>query len=472
MTDLPSYRDVMKKLVDNGYKAFLVGGAVRNAYLNLPVKDYDIVTSATPEQVLGLFEGSREINAAFSVSVYVPSSEDSGFVEVTTMRAESDGDYSNGKPIKYTFTENIEEDLARRDATINAIATDYDGNVIDPFNGRDDLKHGRIVAIGEPADRIIAHPIRMMRYSRFGTALDRIFRLDENLVDAIIKNRRYLATESWDAIGKEFMKGLDSTMSWRYVLTLKHLGLLEIILPEIADTYGVTQNIHHNFASVWMHTIKAMKAADGLGLLPLEKFAVMLHDIGKPATRQYRDANYGATFYGHDSVGAGIARTLCRRMRLSEHDTQLVYLAVKHHMLQIKTTSQARKFFRKLDIGGNSTKEDLTERANFVMSVRVADSLSKDLANTDAAETQSRAFELVLKILEEEEPFRVTDLEVNGYDIMKVLNIKQGKVVGIILNGLLAGVVSGKIANEKGVLLDEAKRFYEFRNTVESTAVA
>jgi len=440
MTDLPSYRDVMKKLVDNGYKAFLVGGAVRNAYLNLPVKDYDIVTSATPEQVLGLFEGSREINAAFSVSVYVPSSEDSGFVEVTTMRAESDGDYSNGKPIKYTFTENIEEDLARRDATINAIATDYDGNVIDPFNGRDDLKHGRIVAIGEPADRIIAHPIRMMRYSRFGTALDRIFRLDENLVDAIIKNRRYLATESWDAIGKEFMKGLDSTMSWRYVLTLKHLGLLEIILPEIADTYGVTQNIHHNFASVWMHTIKAMKAADGLGLLPLEKFAVMLHDIGKP--------------------GAGIARTLCRRMRLSEHDTQLVYLAVKHHMLQIKTTSQARKFFRKLDIGGNSTKEDLTERANFVMSVRVADSLSKDLANTDAA------------VLEEEEPFRVTDLEVNGYDIMKVLNIKQGKVVGIILNGLLAGVVSGKIANEKGVLLDEAKRFYEFRNTVESTAVA
>jgi len=459
MSELPNHMDIMKTLVKAGYQAYVVGGAVRDSYAGLPVKDYDVTTSATPNEVLALFPGSKIINGNFSVSVYVPSSENDGVVEVTTMRAESDMDYSSGKPLVYHFTNDINADLARRDMTINAMAMDVDGNIIDPFGGREHIKARRIVAIGEPADRIVAHPIRMMRYARFATAMgDNMFTLDSTLVDAIIKHRRYLAKESWEAIGKEFMKGLSGKMTEKYILSLKHLGLLEVILPEVFATTGVPQNKYHNFNSVWMHILKCMKEADRLGLTPVEKLGVLLHDVGKPDTRQFRDPEYGSTFYGHEVVGMAIAEDITKRLRLTEEERIMVALAVRHHMYQVGTSAQARKFLRKMDVGGNTPSDTIADRARFVLRVRRADYKPDDNIRETRNAKEEAARALVASTLHEKVAFRVTDLKVNGNDIMQVLGIPEGRAVGNILEELLALVVDGTLENEREALLNESRR--------------
>jgi len=453
-----SYRDILKKLEDAGYKAYLVGGAVRNAYLGIPAKDYDIVCSAEPEEVLSLFPGSKIINAAFSVSTYVPSSEEGGYVEVTTMRSESDSDYSNGKPVKYHFTDIIEEDLSRRDATINAIAMDYNGNVIDPFDGRQHIKERKVVAIGDPVDRIIAHPIRMMRYARFGTGIGgMLFQIDEDLAKAITDNRRLLVTESWGAIGPEFMKGLDG-MAAKYILTLKHLGLLDIILPEVYETIGIYQNIHHGPNSVFMHTLKALTAADKLKSSKYEKLGVLLHDVGKPSTKVYKGEAYGYSFHKHEVVGARIAEDICKRLGVPEHERQLVVLAVKMHMYRIRTEREAKRFLRRMDIGGNSSKSDIAERTLFAMTVRISDSMAHK--DEDAENKQVAALEMVTDILKQEKPFGISDLAVNGNDVMGKLGVKPGRIVGTVLEHLLGEIINENVENEREALLNEAARAF------------
>ena len=470
MTELPDYRQIMRKLLDAGYQAYVVGGTVRDAYIGRKPKDYDIVTDATPNQVLDLFDGSRIINANFSVAVYVPSSEDGGFVEVTTMRSESDLDYANGKPAKYVFASDIKADLARRDATMNAMAMDIDGNITDPFDGREDIKPKKVVAVGNPVERITAPPIRMMRYAGFGTSFDEVFAIEAELVDAIIKHRRLIATESWEAIAKELMKGLASNNSEKYMLTLKHLGILEVILPEVFATVGVMQNAYHANKSVWNHTLLSLRSADVLGLTPVEKLGVLLHDVGKPPVREYKGETYGYSFHGHESVGMSMAQSIAVRMKLSDEDRTKVALAVGYHMYPAATRRQAKKLLKKLDVGGNTPKEIIRERADFLMMVRFADtkgaSQEKDI---EQLHKERAAYLQLLDILDEEEPFRVTDLAINGNDVMEELDMAQGRAVGHVLNELLSLVVSGEIENKKGALIDEARRIH---GIVDDAAVA
>lgn len=456
-----SYRDIMKKLIDAGHQAYLVGGAVRDAYLGLPIKDYDVVTSATPKEILDLFDGSSIISAAFSVSVNVPSIEKGDFVEVVTMRQESDADYVDGKPVKFSFTSDLTEDLARRDMTINAIAMDHDGNIIDPFEGRNDIAKRRIRAIGDPVKRIKAHPIRMMRYVRFATSLDSMYTIEPDLIEAITKYRILIARESWDAIGKEFMKGLESPISMKYILTLKHLGLLEVILPEVYALNGVTQNVHHDFEDVWMHTLRCMAKADELGYKANNKLAVLLHDIGKPVVRQYKSREYGATFYQHEQAGADISEIITSRLRLPEDIRRLIWLSVRYHMYTVDSPAAARRFLSKIDLGGNNSTEELKRRMAFVFLTRFAD-VKKDLGvngkdqSKELLKIENYALNLVNAEIDAKSVFRVTDLAVNGHDIMEALAIEEGKEVGEILNVLLHGVIEGKIENKSGVLLNEA----------------
>ena len=470
MTNELTYRDVMQRLVGAGYKAYLVGGAVRNAYLDLDVKDYDVVTSATPHEVMQLFPGSKIINGNFSVSVYVPADEPGGVVEVATMRSESDEDYSKGKPTRYVFTDDINADLARRDMTFNAIAMDVDGNITDPFGGRADLTNKKVVAIGDPAARITAHPIRMMRYARFATSLGDVFKLDEKLIDAIKEHRILLVKESWDAISKEFMKGLSGNLSHKYLLTLYDLGLLEIILPEVHATYGVTQNIHHDYKSVWQHTIMSLAAADEFEFTPTQKLGVILHDVGKPGTRKFVSSQYGASFYNHEQVGTVIADDITHRLRIPEDDRLLIRLSVRYHMYPVKTTRAAKKLLGHLNVGGNSSREEINKRAAFLMTVRLADTMGRVSPKEERLTDEKVAFDLMKEVFSEEEAFRVTDLKVNGHDIMEALDMQQGVAVGNVLNELLEMVVDGQLKNEREALLDEARRIHGIGTTDSSLA--
>jgi len=454
--ELLSYRDIMKVLEDSGHQAYVVGGAVRNAYLNLPIKDFDIVTSATPEEVIALFDGASIINAAFSVAVHVPSSETGGVVEVVTMRTESDKGYENGRPTEFSFTTDILEDLKRRDMRFNAIAMDRMGNITDPFDGRADLDEKVVRAIGDPEQRIKAHPIRMLRYARFATSLGEMFTIDPKLVDAIIKNRILIVRESWDAIGKEFMKGMASNLATKYLITLKHLGLLEIILPEVFAMIACGQNIHHNFTDVWTHTLRCILEADRLEYEPLHKLAVLLHDVGKPPVREYRSREYGATFYQHEVEGATIAEAITRRLRLPEDDRSLVILAVRNHMYDVTSEATARRFLKRLDSGGNSSVDIMKKRAALVFLVKLVDKMGRPNSDVPSQEP----FRLVMAELEKRSPFKVTDLAINGNSVMNHLGIKPGVEVGRILNELLDLVIDGKVENEREVLLDEARRIH------------
>lgn len=458
MNTKPSYRDIMNQLELAGHKAYLVGGAVRNAYLNIEIKDYDVVTSATPAQVINVFPDASIIHAAFSVSVHVPSSEIGGVVEVATMREERDEDYINGKPERYSFTDDILVDLSRRDATINAIAMDNNGNIIDPYAGREHLDARKIVAIGDPVARITAHPIRMLRYARFATSLGSLFAIDAPLIQAIISNRMLIVRESWDAIGKEFIRGISSANATKYIITLRHLGLLEVILPEVYALHGVTQNIHHDHEDVWNHTLRCVQMADSLKYEALNKLAVLLHDIGKPSTRAFKSAVYGASFHGHELIGAEMASDIAKRFRLSEYNRTLLMLAIKLHMYKADTPRTARRFIGM--VGGNNTdmdKAELKKRAAFVYTVKLAD--VKKGSDHDAS-SQKDEFELIVGEIDMESPFKVTDLEVSGHDIMEALGIDEGKEVGVALDLLLQKVIDEEVENNREALINEAKKSY------------
>jgi len=201
-----------------------------------------------------------------------------------------------------------------------------------------------------------------------------------------------------------------------------------------------------------------MKEADRLGLTPVEKLGVLLHDVGKPDTRQFRDPEYGSTFYGHEVVGMAIAEDITKRLRLTEEERTMVALAVRHHMYQVGTSAQARKFLRKMDVGGNTPSDIIADRARFVLRVRRADYKPDDNIRETRDAKEEAARTLVATTLHEKVAFRVTDLEVNGNDIMQELGMPEGKAVGNILEELLALVVDGQIENEREALLNESRR--------------
>lgn len=443
------HRDVMKKLIDNGHGAWIVGGAVRDKLMGSEPKDYDLATTAVPEVVLEMFPGSKYINAAFSVAVYVPIGDHS-YVEVVTTRKERA--YKSGRPTDFEFVSDIETDLARRDATINAMAMDYDGKIIDPFNGQDDIKNNTIRAVGDPKARIAEHPIRMMRYIRFAATLG--FVVEEGLDRDITTYADQIRRENWEAISAEFIKALDNKNAQIYLYMLQRHGILGIILPEVDALKGLLQNKHHDH-DVWMHTLFAVSAARHFSAI--EKLAVLLHDVGKPATVEYKGKGYGNSFHGHEVDGKEIASVICDRLRLSKYDTGLICDAVRWHMYPIKSAKTARKFVSSVS-RNIQDREEIKRRVEFVLGVRRADKFAhkRTLDGTGADVERS----LVMNVLEQEQPFSIKDLRVNGYEVMSALDIKQGRIVGEVLSHLLDLVVSDSIGNVKEDLLSEAKEYY------------
>lgn len=457
---LPTYRDIMDALVAEGYQAYLVGGAVRDAYIDREISDYDLTTDATPDEILAVFPSGKFVNATFAVSVIVPSSEVGGHVEISTMREEDDRLYSHGKPTDFSFVMDITKDLGRRDATINAMAMDRDGNIIDPFGGRDDIKNKRVVAVGNPTRRIKAHPIRMMRYIRMARCLGDNWTMDTNLANAIVANAKYIVLESWEAISKEFLKGLACPNPDRYLMALKHTGILQIIMPEIVEAFTQKQNKFPVFDTVWEHLLSTVRVGAFMGRTALENLAALLHDIGKPGVAEYKSATYGNSFYGHETTSALLADVICKRLRITNEDRKLIVLAIRNHMFRIDSPQQARKFLRKMDNGENNSIDTIAARAEFAMRLKSSDALGRD-DNISMVNRIIRERELLEAAIEEESAITVRDLKVNGYDIMDRLGIGQGRAVGNVLNSLLELVTDDKLANDREKLLDVAARLYE-----------
>jgi len=430
--------DVFRK---NGFRIYAVGGAVRNLLLSKSADNWDFTTDATPEKIQELFPEAYYNNTYGTVSVI--DNEDKMLYEVTPFRIE--GDYKDSRhPETVAWAQTLEEDLARRDFTINAMA--FDGTqIIDPFGGRKHLEEKLIVAVGDPEKRFGEDALRLMRAIRFASQLG--FLIEDKTRNAIAKHSALIAKVSWERIRDELLKIIASGHPAEGILFLHNTGLLNHILPELEECFAVPQKSpkRHHIYDVGTHSVMALKHCPSKDAVT--RLATLLHDIGKARTFRKDEESGLITFYNHEVAGEHAVREIAKRLRLSrEQSTKLVTL-VKHHQFTVSeviTDKAVRRFIR--DVG-----KDLVQD---MFDLRTGDRIGSGATPT------SWRFELFKKRVVEvqKEPFKVTDLKVDGKDVMETLEIKPSRQVGDVLDTLFADVVEGKLKNEREPLLEELKK--------------
>lgn len=432
----------MDKFRNNGYQIYVVGGSIRDLVLGKVHKDWDFATSATPEEILKLFPDGFYNNKFGTVGIQIEDQKTKHVFEVTTFRTE--GEYKDRRrPEKIEWTKTIEEDLARRDFTINAIA--YDGRqFVDPYNGQEDTKKKLIRAVGDPDKRFKEDALRLMRAVRLSSELG--FLIDEKTRESIRENAKLIKEIAWERIRDEFMRILNSENPAEGLLFLRSCGLLEQILPEVGAAFEIPQKSpkRHHIYDVGTHLVMALKHTPSKD--PIVRFATLLHDIGKVKTFRKDKETDLITFYNHEVVGAKQAAQIAERFKLSRKDKEKLVLLVRHHQFtvsEIQTDKAIRRFIR--DVG----KENVQD----MLDLRTGDRIGSGSTPT------SWRLDLFKKRLEEvqKKPFSITDLKIDGNDIMKKLKIKPSKKVGEILHELFEEVAEGKLKNEKSALLKKLK---------------
>ncbi len=440
--DLKTTADVFASA---SYQCWLVGGAVRDGLLNRDSEDYDLATDAEPEDVVKLFRRTIPTGIKHgTITILVGSHQ----FETTTFR--KDGDYSDGRrPDKVSYSKNILDDLARRDFTINAIAWDLINNkLLDPHQGREDLKKRIIKAIGIPGERLREDGLRSIRACRFASQLG--FSIHPGTVKAISENLANIpfisAERVWDELKKIFASEKPSTALNLFLDT----GLMHILLPELAECEGVTQKGKH-VLDVFNHSIKTCDLAERNNL-PL-RAAALFHDIGKPAVKNRKDSGE-ITFYRHEIIGAEITERILYRYKASNADRNRITGLVRHHMFHYTaewTDAAVRRFMAGV---GLDILDDL-------IALRMADAAAISPVTSISTDNLEELMGRVKGILEAESALSIGSLKVNGKDIIAYLGLKPGPVLGNILKYLLDCVIEDPECNEHIRLLDLAAGWYE-----------
>jgi putative nucleotidyltransferase with HDIG domain len=328
---------VLAVLQGKGHEAFLVGGCVRDLIMGQKPKDYDITTSATPEDIIASFPKTFYENEYGTVGVTtcgedlgtICSEESIKIVEVTPYRLETK--YSDKRhPDQVTWSKNIEDDLKRRDFTVNAIAYNpITGEVVDPFDGVKDIENKIIKAVGSPDARFSEDALRLMRAVRFMSQLD--FDVERVTRESIEKNSKLLQNVSHERIRDEFCKLLMTDYPMRGIIMMKETDLLSHVIPELEKGIGVTQNQAHRF-DVWEHNLRTLQhSADKKWPLHV-RLSALFHDVSKPETRRFSKEKKDYTFYGHDVVGGRVTREIMTRMKFSNELIDKVSMFVRWHM--------------------------------------------------------------------------------------------------------------------------------------------
>jgi len=448
MFSLPeAIKNIFSIFKKNGFEIYLVGGAVRDFLLGKKPKNFDFTTNATPEKIQSLFPNSFYNNTYGTVSIPLEiedlSSLQKTIVEITPFRKEEE--YTDFRhPEKIEWAKTLEEDLARRDFTINAIA--YDGKkIIDPYYGQKDLKEKIIRCVGDPDKRFTEDALRLLRAIRFASQLG--FLIEEKTRKAIEKNSQLITKISWERIRDEFLKILKSDHPAEGVLFLRNTGLLKYILPELDVCFFIPQKSpkRHHIYDVGTHLVMSLKHCPSKD--EITRFATLIHDIGKAKTFKKDEKTGLITFYNHEVVGKKLAEKIAERFKLSSKQKEKLVRLVSYHQFtvsELQTDKAIRRFIR------NVGKEYLLD----MLDLRVADRLGS------GAKATSWRLELFKKrlIKVQKEPFKITDLKVNGYDVMMILEIKPGPKVGEVLKYLFEKVVKKKLKNEREVLLKEIEK--------------
>jgi len=430
---------VLERLRSAGHEAYLVGGGIRDLLLDRVPGDWDVATSAPPEGVLELWPEAIPTGLAHGT---VLVAEEGKHVEVTTYRTE--GPYRDGRhPDWVRFGASLEEDLQRRDFRINALAFDPGTQrLVDPTGGVEDLERRVLAAVGDAEERFGEDGLRPLRGIRLAVGLD--FGIEPGTLDAMAARRDVVAGVARERIRVEFMKLLEAHRPSRGIELLRRTGLLEIVLPELLESVGVSQNRFHAY-DVYEHSLRALDAAPRDR--PLVRLAALLHDVGKPRTRSGPEGE--ASFYGHQTVGAEMTREALDRLRFSREDRERVAGLVEEHMFHYTpdwSSAAVRRFLRRIGPG------NVTE----LFALRAADDAAhgtgKDSRDT-LAELGSRIEGVQLR----EEALTVRDLAVGGRDIMDALGLAPGPEVGRVLETLLERVLEQPDLNTRETLLELAR---------------
>ena len=435
-SEIPSgAQKILQTLTAAGYEAYLVGGCVRDLLRGVEPHDWDICTSARPEETERCFAGQRIIETGLKHGTVTVLEEGEPY-EITTYRTE--GPYSDSRrPDFVRFVSSLEADLARRDLTMNAIAMGLDGSLRDPFGGAADIQTGLIRCVGEPDQRFQEDGLRVMRALRFAAVLG--YEIEERTTQAIHENRHMLERVAAERIDAELCKLLVGTNVGE--ILRQYPDVFCQFWPQLEPLIGLEQNTPWHCWGGWEHTIHAVEAAPADLILRL---TMLLHDIGKPACRS-TDEDGIDHFYGHPAVSAKLADEMLRGMRFDNKTRARVVALVERHDVQIPLRSQAiRKWLSRL---GPETFFQLLEVKRADNMGQAGELVRDRLAELDALRTRAE------EILAQGQCLSLKDLAVDGRDVIAA-GIAPGPEVGRTLNALLERAVSGEVENQREVLLE------------------
>jgi len=435
---------VVLGLRHENHEAYIVGGCVRDSLLGKEPKDWDICTSATPQEIKKHLNrcGIRTIDTGLKHGTITADMGQAGQYEITTFRI--DGDYSDNRhPDFVTFTESIYQDLSRRDFTINAMTYNSTG-LIDPFHGVDDLKNGIIRCVGNPNDRFGEDALRILRALRFASVYG--FTIEGATAQAIHDNAWRLTNIAAERIRSELCKMLLG--SGVLPILLGYSDVVATIIPEMSPCIGFDQNNKYHQYTIYEHIAHAVSNYTGEDIAV--KVALLLHDIGKPQC--YTEDENGGHFHGHGIQSHDIAEKVLDRLRFDNKTKQEVLELVLYHDTTIEPTPRTvRKWLHKIG----------EHRFSQLIDVRMADILAHAKGTQESRIERCTALGAIMsEVLEAEQCFSLKDLKVNGYDIIG-LGVEQGKIVGKILNTLLDGVISETVENSREALLQKAVEYIE-----------
>jgi tRNA nucleotidyltransferase (CCA-adding enzyme) len=444
-------KKILQRLDEAGYEGYFVGGCVRDALMMglgmevVGIGDVDITTSALPHETKEVFGDMRTIDTGIkhgTVTVLLDGSP----VEITTYR--TDGEYSDSRhPDSVCFVRNLEEDLARRDFTMNAMGCNLHGDVVDPFGGLEDIKCCVIRAVGDPQRRFEEDALRIMRGLRFAAVLG--FEIDSATEAAMFACKDLLTEISVERIFVEFRKLVCGRAAGHVVR--KYVDILGVVMPELAAMKGFLQHNSYHKYDVLEHCIRAMEVIRTTEEnKEYMKIAALFHDIGKPETFSMDDEGIGH-FYGHPSKGEEVVTGLLKRLKVERAMSERIQILVKRHDLIFDTDEKLLKRWM------NRLGPDVLAE---ILEIKLADNIGTGNMSEDLGDKFCEIREMIAAILASEDCFCLKDLAVNGRDLMGA-GIAAGPELGEILQLLLEKVIDGEVANEREALIEAVSQIYD-----------
>lgn len=436
---------IINRFYKNNYEAYMVGGCVRDSILGITPKDYDITTSAKPETTILLFNKTIPTGLKHGTITVLINNDP---YEVTTFR--TDGSYlDNRRPSSVNFVTDIKEDLSRRDFTINALAYNEITGLIDYFNGVTDIKNKLIRCVGDPDKRFKEDSLRMLRAIRFSCQLS--FDIEINTLNAIRKNHLLISNISKERIRDELCKILISDNPSKGLQLLKETNLLELILPDINSLVDFSPKCTNHNRNVFTHTLKVIDNTENNLILRL---SALFHDVGKINTLTAFNNGSFYGFPGHCLEGSIMTKKILSDLRFDNNTIEIVSKLIEHHLVLNVDIMPTKYEVKKLL---NSVGKD---NMHLLFALQRAD--IKSLNNPEPfLKKVSYTEDLVNEIIKNKEPLLVKDLDITGKDLINILGVKPGKLIGEILNHLLDKVLEDSSLNSKESLLRLGKLFID-----------